>query len=174
MEEVKVGKGIKIWGWVTLVAGVLAVSSPFVAGVWTVTMVAVLLILSGFSRLIHSFQGGGFWSGMFGIMALTTGAVMVAKPLLGLSSLTMVLIIYFMVHGISEVIAGFQFRPEKGWGWLLFSGVISIMLSQMILNQWPMSGSWAIGTLVGVQLIFSGMTMIMLGAAVKKMKLNLP
>jgi len=168
-DAIPSGKGIKIWGWLTLIVGFLAVSSPFVSGVWAATMVAILLIVAGVSRFIHAFQGGGFWSGLFGLMALITGGVMVAKPLLGLASLTMVLIIYFLAHGISEIIAAFQFRPEKGWGWLLLSGVVSILLSQLILNQWPFSGAWAIGTLVGIQLIFSGMTMIMLGSAVKRM-----
>lgn len=167
-DTLPTGKNIKIWGWLTLIAGILAIMAPFVSGVWVVTMVAILLIFSGVSRFIYAFQGGGLWSGLFAVMAMITGGVMIAKPLLGLASLTMVLIVYFLAHGISEVIAAFQFRPEKGWGWLLFSGIISIVLSQMILKQWPLSGAWAIGTLVGIQLVFSGITMITLGGAVKK------
>ncbi len=167
-DTMPTGKSIKIWGWVTLIAGFLAIASPFISGVWVVTMVAILLIFAGGSRFMYAFQGGGLWSGLFGMMAMITGGVMIAKPLLGLASLTMVLIIYFLAHGISEVIAAFQYRPEKGWGWLLFSGIVSIALSQMILKQWPLSGAWAIGTLVGIQLVFSGITMITLGGAVKK------
>lgn len=167
-DNLQAGKSIKIWGWLIFIAGVLAILSPFIFGVWVVTMVAILLIFAGGSRFMHALQGGGFWSGLFGLMALLTGGAMIAKPLLGLASLTMVLIIYFLVLGVFEVIAAFQFRPVKGWGWLLFSGIISILLSQMILNQWPLSGAWAIGTLVGIQLVFSGITMITLGSAVKK------
>lgn len=167
-NKVPTGKSIKIWGWLTLIAGFLAMASPFISGVWVITIVAILLIFAGVSRFMYAFQGGGFWSGLFGVMAVVTGGVMIAKPLLGLASLTMVLIVYFLAHGVSEVIAAFQFRPEKGWGWLAFSGVISIVLSLMILKQWPLSGAWAIGTLVGIQLVFSGITMITLGGAVKK------
>ena len=167
-DSMPTGKSIKIWGWLILIAGILAILSPFIFGVWVVTMVAILLMFAGGSRFMHAFQGGGFWSGLFGVMAVVTGGVMIGKPLLGLASLTMVLIIYFLAHGISEVIAAFQFRPEKGWGWLLFSGIVSIVLSQMILKQWPLSGAWAIGTLVGIQLVFSGITMITLGGAVKR------
>lgn len=167
-NEMPTGKNIKIWGWLTLIAGILAVAAPFVSGVWVVTMVAILLIFAGMSRFMFAFQGGGIWSGLLGLMAVLTGGAMIAKPLLGLASMTMVLIIYFLAHGVAEVIGAFKFRPENGWGWLLFSGVISIVLSLMILNQWPLSGAWAIGTLVGIQLVFSGITMITLGSAVKK------
>ena len=168
-DTIPSGKNIKIWGWLILIAGFLAIASPFISGVWVVTMVAIILIFSGVSRFMHAFQGGGFWSGLFGVMAVVTGGVMIAKPLLGLASLTMVLVVYFLAQGISEIIAALQLRPAKGWGWLLFSGIVSIMLAMMILNQWPLSGAWAIGTLVGIQLIFSGITMITLGSAVKRM-----
>ena len=167
-DTIPSGKSIKIWGWLILIAGFLAILSPFISGVWVVTMVAILLIFSGVSCFMHAFQGGGFWSGLFGVMAVVTGGVMIAKPLLGLASLTMVLVVYFLAQGISEIIAAFQLRPAKAWGWLLFSGMISIILAMMILNQWPLSGTWAIGTLVGIQLVFSGITMITLGGVVKK------
>jgi len=154
---------------VILIAGVLALLSPLVSGVTVSIMVGALLVVVGITRFIHAFQGGGFWSGLFGLMSTVAGLVMIGRPLLGLASLTMVLIIYFLAVGISEVIAAFQARPDQGWGWLLFSGVISVMLSLMIWKQWPVSGAWAIGTLVGIQLIFSGLTIIMIGSAVKKL-----
>ncbi len=93
--------------------------------------------------------------------------MVLGQPLLGLATLTMVLAIYFLANGITEIIAAFQIRPTQGWGFVLFSGIISALLALMILNQWPLSGVWAIGVLVGIQLIFAGMTMITVGSVLK-------
>ena len=80
--------------------------------------------------------------------------------------IAMVLIAYFFVDGIFSAIAAFQLRPAEGWGWLLASGVISVILAIMLWRQWPVSAVWLPGVLVGIKLIFSGMTMLMLGMAV--------
>lgn len=166
-ELAQASKSVKIWGWIVLIVGILAVVSPLVAGKTVAVMVAILLVIAGVSHLIHAFQGGGFWTGMFGAVAAIAGLVMLGRPLLGLASLTMVLIAYFLAMGIAEVIAAFQVRPAQGWGFLLFNGIISIVLALAIWNQWPLSGAWAIGVLVGIQLIFSGLTMITVGAVIK-------
>ncbi|MFC1664500.1 HdeD family acid-resistance protein [Pseudomonadota bacterium] len=167
-ELTQVSKNVKIWGWVILIVGILAVISPLVTGLTVAVMVAILLIIAGIARIIHAFQGGGFWTGAFGVFALLAGLVVLGRPLLGLASLTMVLIVYFLAVGISEIMVAFQIRPNQGWGFLLFSGLISIVLAMAIWNQWPLSGAWAIGILVGIQLIFSGMTMITIGSAMTK------
>ena len=166
-ELAQTSKNVKIWGWVILIMGILSLLSPLVSGMTVAMMVAILLIIAGISRVIHAFQGGGFWTGMFGVMATIAGLVMLGRPLLGLASLTMILIVYFLAVGISEIIAAIQVRPTQGWGFLLFSGVISTMLALAIWNQWPLSGAWAIGVLVGIQLTFSGMTMITVGSVIK-------
>ena len=167
-EAKKVSTGIKIWGWIVMIMGILALASPFVSGVAVVYMVGAMLVIAGISRLIEAFQGGGFWEGLLGVITAVAGVITIAHPLLGLATLTMVLIFYFMMLGISEIVGAFQIRPEQGWGFLLFSGIVSLVLSFMLWNQWPLAGTWAVGVLVGVQLIFSGMTMITLGSAVKR------
>lgn len=161
-------KKIKIWGWIVLVAGVLALVAPLVSGLTVAIMVGVLMLVAGLTRLIDAFQGGGFWSGVLGVISGIAGLVMIIHPMLGLASITMVLVAYFLVLGISEIVAAFQLRPVQGWGFLLFSGIVSVLLAWMIWSQWPLSGAWAVGVLVGVQLIFSGMTMIALGSALKQ------
>ena len=96
------------------------------------------------------------------------GLVMVGRPLLGLTSLTLFLAAYFVVEGAFEIIQGFQIRPMKGWGWVVAGGAISLLLGWMIWRQWPMSGAWAIGTLFGIHLIFSGFSMIGIGGAIRE------
>jgi uncharacterized membrane protein HdeD (DUF308 family) len=167
-EFAQVGKGARIWGWITLLMGLLAVASPVVSGVTVVIMVAIVLIVAGVARVIAGLQGDGFWSLLFGVIYVVGGAVMLGRPYLGLASLTMVLIIYFLANGIGEIIAAFQVKPAQGWGFVLFSGIVSVILAFMIWNQWPLSGAWAIGVLVGIQLIFAGLTMITVGSAIKQ------
>ena len=167
-EIAKSSKRVKIWGWVVLIAGVLALASPLVSGITIAIMVGALMLVAGLTRRDDAFQGGGFWSGLLGVISGIAGLVMMIHPVLGLASMTMVLIAYFLVLGVSEIIGAFQMRPVEGWGFLLFSGIVSVLLSWMIASQWPLSGAWAVGVLVGVQLIFSGITMISLGSAIKQ------
>jgi len=166
-ELTQVSKSAKIWGWIILIAGILALLSPLVSGLAVAMVVAVLLIFAGLTRVMHAFKGGGFWAGLFGVLAVIVGLVMLGRPLLGLASLTMILVVYFLALGISEIIAAIQIRPAPGWGVLLFSGIVSAVLALLIWNQWPLSGVWVIGTLVGIQLVFSGMSMIAVGSFVK-------
>lgn len=164
----KASKNVKIWGWVVLIAGMFALLSPLIAGTFVTIIVGATMLVAGVTRIIDAFQGGGFWTGLFGAIYCIGGFMIVVDPLPGLLALTMVLTIYFMAVGISEIIAAFQMRPTKGWGFVLFSGVISALLAFMIWNQWPLSGTWAVGTLVGIQLMFSGITMITVSSAVRK------
>ncbi len=167
---VKVSKRTAIWGWVVLITGIISLFSPFVFGVAISILVGGLLAVAGIARLMDALQGGGFWSGIFGAMSTVAGLVIMGRPLLGLATLTLVLAVFFLATGISGVIAAIQIRPRQGWGLLLLSGIISAVLAMMIWNQWPLSGRWAVGILVGVQLIFSGMTMIRIGSATRKME----
>ena len=163
----KTSKSVKIWGWVVLIAGVFALISPLVAGAFVTVMVGAMILIAGITRVIDAFQGGGFWSGLFGAVYCIAGLKIILTPLPGLLALTMILVIYFLVVGITEIIAAFKIRPVDGWGYLLFSGIVSVLLSLMIWNQWPLSGAWAVGVLVGIQLMISGMTMITVGSAIK-------
>jgi uncharacterized membrane protein HdeD (DUF308 family) len=163
----KTSKSVKIWGWVVLIAGVFALISPLVAGAFFTVMVGAMMLIAGITRVIDAFQGGGFWSGLFGAVYCIAGLMIIGDPLPGLLALTMILVIYFLVVGITEIIAAFKIRPVDGWGYLLFSGIVSVLLSLMIWNQWPLSGAWAVGVLVGIQLMISGMTMITVGSAIK-------
>jgi len=78
------------------------------------------------------------------------------------------LAIYFLVDGISEIIAAFRIKPDQGWGWVFFNGVVAVVLGLMIWRQWPVSGAWAIGVLVGIHILLTGWTMIILGTGARK------
>ena len=81
--------------------------------------------------------------------------------------LAIMLAVYFILDGIGEISAAFQRRPADGWGWLLFGGIVSILLGLMIWGQFPLSGLWAIGILLGIKLFFIGLIMVTAGSVVR-------
>ncbi len=159
-----------IFGIIVLILGLLAIACPLTAGAAVSTMVAILLMAAGAVRMLWAFKAGSFGKGalvlLLGGLTLGGGIVMLARPLVVLASLTIVLAVYFLLDGISEIVAAFSVKPAKGWGFMVFGGAMSILLSALIWSQWPLSGAWAIGILVGVRLVFAGTAMIALGSAI--------
>ena len=87
---------------------------------------------------------------------------MIGHPLLGLSFLTLLLTAYFVTEGIWKIIASFSYRSAKGWLCVMASGLVTLALGVVIWQQWPLSGLWAVGTLVGINLVVTGAAMIAL------------
>lgn len=160
-------RGGFVWGVLTLILGILAIAAPLFSGLTVATFLALVLVAAGIAQTLFAFKAGsfgeGFFTFMFGLFTLLAGAAMLARPLVGLASITIVLAVYFFVDGVFGAINSFRLRPVAGWGWMLFSGIVSVILGIMILNDWPASGAWLVGTLVGVRLIFAGWSMIALG-----------
>jgi uncharacterized membrane protein HdeD (DUF308 family) len=145
MEEAKKNAGLLIFlGILTVIFGVLAIAAPFITGVAVAIFVGSLLVLTGISQLVHAFKakmwGIGFWGTVIGLLSIAAGLYMIFRPGVGLAALTMLLAIYFLVDGISEIIAAFRIKPDQGWGWVLFNGIIAVLLGFMIWRQWPASG----------------------------------
>jgi uncharacterized membrane protein HdeD (DUF308 family) len=158
------------FGIIVLILGLLAIACPLAAGATVSTMVAILLVAAGVVRMLWAFKAGSFGKGalalLLGGLTLGVGVVMLARPLVVLASLALILAVYFLLDGISEIAAAFSVKPAKGWGWMAFGGAMSIVLSVLIWSQWPLSGAWAIGILVGIRLVFAGTAMIALGSAI--------
>ena len=154
---------LMILGILTVILGVLAMMAPMMAGITIALMVGILLIAAGIARTIFAFKckswGKGILVFLLGLLTLLVGFYMVARPGMALVTLTLFLAAYFVVDGIFEIIEAFDLKPIKGWGWMLFGGIVSILLGIMIWRQWPMSGAWAIGILVGIKLMFAGFAM---------------
>jgi len=161
------------FGIITVILGVLAMMAPMISGLAVAVLIAMLLIVAGIFRLVWAFGAESFGKGMFafliGGLTLLAGVLVLIRPMVGLMSLTLLLAVYFVVDGIFEIIASFQIKPAQGWGWLLFGGIVSVLLGWMIWSDWPVSGLWAVGILVGIKLLFVGFTMISLGSAGRKL-----
>ena len=169
MENIKNNAGlIMLLGGVMVLVGFLSMGSPLVAGLSVTMMVGIMLIIGGIGQLVFAIKAGtGLFSMIMGVLTLILGGYMLANLGVALESLTLFIAIYFVVEGIMEVISAFQLKPASGWGWALFSGVITVLLGAMIWNQFPLSGAWAIGTLVGIKLLFSGWALLMFGMAAR-------
>ena len=159
-------------GVILLIMGVFALVSPFVAGLSVTIMVGILLMIGGVGECFLAFKAGAFGKGLLifvtGLLMALAGLYMVTQPGAGMMSLTMMLVIYLVVTGVIEVMIAFQARPEEGWGWLLFSAIMTLLLGAMLWQQFPLSGVWAVGVLFGVKMISSGWSLVFIGRSVKK------
>jgi uncharacterized membrane protein HdeD (DUF308 family) len=93
---------------------------------------------------------------------------MLINPVLGMVSLTFALAIYFVVEAVLEFVLSYRLRPMPGSGWLLFDGIITAILAIIIFAIWPLSSAWAIGTLAGISMLFSGAARLMLSLAARR------
>lgn len=152
-----------------IVAGILAISSPLAAGIAIDVLVAWLLVFSGGVHLVFAWYtrsaGGFLWELLVGILYIFIGVYLLMHPVAGLLSLTIALAIYLFVEAVLEFVLGFTLRPQPGSGWLLFDGIITLILAVMIWRTWPSSSAWVIGALVGISMLFSGTSRLMLSLA---------
>ena len=170
------GKRLKWLGIAMLVLGFIAVMAPAITGTWVVYIIGAVLLVTGITQLFSGFQAEG-WSAkvvplILGVITTLAGIGVLGNPILGLGTLTLLLVIFFVAEGLWKIIAALGYRPAEGWVWLLASGAISLLLGLMIWNQWPVSGLWAVGILVGVNLISTGVTLIVLASAIKELTLQ--
>ena len=161
-----------VLGVLTVILGFLAMMAPMMTGMTVAVMIGFLLIMAGIARSIFAFKAKSWGKGivvfLLGLLTLIVGFYMVTRPAVAAVSLTLFLAAYFIVDGIFEIIEAFDLKPIDGWAWMLIGGIVSILLGFMIWRQWPVSGAWAIGILVGIKLVFAGMEMAMLGLAGRK------
>jgi uncharacterized membrane protein HdeD (DUF308 family) len=169
-ERIREHAGVAITvGVVILIMGIMALGSPMVAGISVALMVGIVMIISGIAQFVFAFKAGqGFWPYVLAVLSIVAGGYMAGNPAVAAATLTIFLAAYLLATGISEILLAFQMKPVRGWGWTLFSGVLSVLLGVMIWGQFPLSGVMAIGILLGFKLLFSGMTLITLGMAARK------
>jgi uncharacterized membrane protein HdeD (DUF308 family) len=161
-----------LWGALLIVLGFLAIGAPFLAAVAVSGVVAWLLVLAGVVHIftaLHTHGAGSIvWKLLVGLAYLAFGGYMIMHPLLSVASLTIVLAGLFVIEGILNLVLYARMRSLHGSTWILFDGIITLLLGLMIYLQWPSSSLWAIGTLVGVSLMLSGFTRIGMTMAVRK------
>jgi uncharacterized membrane protein HdeD (DUF308 family) len=165
---------IKILGFICIILGILAIFTPGLAGLSTLIALGVIVLIGGIARIIWAFHAESIVKGLLrlALSALTIicGILLINHPIFASGVLTIILALYFILDGISEIASGMVYGVKASRFWLLFGGIVSILLGVVIWMQFPFSGVWALGILVGIKLFLVGLTMVMLGSAVRTLE----
>lgn len=163
------------WGWflalgiVLILAGLAAIAFPFLSGIAAKVVLGWLFLIGGVMMIVHAFQapgwGGFLWEVLIGLLYVAVGGYLAFFPIAGLLTLTIVIAALFIAEGVFESIMAFRVRPHEGWVWLLLSGIAALAVGIIIAMGLPESAVWALGLLVGINLLFSGWSYVFLALA---------
>ncbi len=160
-----------IWGVLLVILGMVAIAEPFLAAIALATFIAWLLVLVGIVHMavaFHAHSGTSMgWKFLVGLAYLFIGGYLLFRPVVGVATLTLMLAFLFMVEGVLDFMLWWKSRSVRGAIWILVDSIVTLVLGGMIYVQWPSSSAWAIGTLVGISMIISGITRVMLSTAVR-------
>jgi uncharacterized membrane protein HdeD (DUF308 family) len=173
------------WKWfvfqgiVMLILGCLAVAEPVIASVAVDIYIGWLFIFNGVLGLVAMFSARDgsafFWTLLTSALSLAVGIMLVWKPAEGTVSLTMVLTAFFIAEGAFQTISSFSYRDimPGSWGWMLASGLSDLFLAGLIIYFWPESASWTLGLIVGINLITTGLAIVMTAMDVRNVASSL-
>ena len=153
-------------GIVLVVLGLLAIVVPPLATLAVAILIGWLLLVSGIVGLITTFMArhapGFWWSLLSAVLAVAAGVVLLGWPASGVISLTLLLVVFFVIEGVASIMYALEHRKELSgrWGWMLASGIIDLVLAVMIYAGLPSTAAWALGLLVGINLVFGGTALV--------------
>ena len=158
-------------GILLVLAGLLAIVVPFFAGVAASVFFGWLVLFGGVAHLVYAWseRGAGaiLWQVLIGIVYVIAGLYMLVLPVAGVVAITLVLGFYIAVEGGFELVIFSFLRRLRGAVWFLIDGLVSLLLAGLIFFGWPSSSLWAVGTLVGISLLFSGIARLTLAISRK-------
>lgn len=153
-------------GIVLVILGLLAVVVPPIATLAVTILFGWLFMVSGVVGLVTTFwmrQAPGFWWALLSAaLGILVGALLLAQPVQGALTLTYVLVAFFVIEGVASIMFALDHRREMSgrWGFMLVSGIVDLVLAVMIVAGLPSTAAWAIGLLVGINMVFGGMALI--------------
>jgi len=173
-DTVRIHSGLFLaQGIIMTLLGIAALIWPLISSLAVDVFVGWLFVLSGIATLALMFvaprMSGFLWSLLTGALALFAGLLLLWHPVQGIVTLTLVLVALFIAEGVFQIAGAFAARiafPES-WGWMLFSGVVDLLLAGLVIAGWPGSAAWALGIVVGVNLVTSGIAITMVAATVR-------
>jgi uncharacterized membrane protein HdeD (DUF308 family) len=160
-------------GIILVLLGVIAIVVPPIATIAFTLIVGWVFLFSGAAGLFTTFYIGrspGFWWSLISaLIGIAAGLILVARPITGSLSLTLVLIAFFVVEGIVSIMYAIEHRSQLTgrWGWMLVSGIVDLILAVIIFAGLPESATWAIGLLVGINMLFGGSALIAIALAAR-------
>jgi uncharacterized membrane protein HdeD (DUF308 family) len=170
-SEIKSSASSMKWmGMLTIIFGILAMMMPYITGQSVLMLIGIMVMAGGIIRMIWAFKAGSLGKGILvfiiGGLTLLAGFWIITEPFIAAGALTIVLSIYFFMDGFAEIMAAFSLTEGKGW--LIFDGVVTVILGILLFLGFPFSGPLAVGVLLGIKLLLAGITMLTLGSAVKQ------
>jgi uncharacterized membrane protein HdeD (DUF308 family) len=160
-------------GILLAVLGLAAIILPPLASLAVTIFLGWMFLISGIAGLALTFWGRGlpgfWWSLLSAVLAIAAGIILLAQPVQGTATLTIVVGVYFLAEGVATIMYALEHRRElsERWSWLLVSGLVDIVIAGLIISGWPASALWAIGLLVGINLLFGGMSLIGMALAAR-------
>jgi len=165
------------WGWVIALGiligalGILAITRAQMATTLAVGFLGAIALVSGVSILLFAFITGGYWTDflihvIWAALVLLAGVMLLIRPMMGAQALTMLIAVYFLAEGVAIISFAFATHVDDIWSYLT-QGAISLLLGGMLIVGWPITGLWAIGTFVGIDLLFKGWMIIALGLGLR-------
>jgi uncharacterized membrane protein HdeD (DUF308 family) len=161
-------------GILLVVLGLAAMIAPLIASLAFTIFLGWMFLISGVAGLAMTFWArqmpGFWWSLLSAALAIAAGLVLLARPAQGVLTLTIVIGAYFLAEGVTTIMYALEHRRElsERWSWMLFSGLLDILIAAMIIAGLPGSAEWAIGLLVGINLLFGGSSLIGMALAARK------
>jgi len=156
-----------------ILLGIFAIAEPFAAGLGVTLLVGWLLVIGAVAHFFAAFKGHGakhvILQVLMGIVYLIGGLYFLTHTIMGVSTLTLLLSGVILAEGVLEIVAYIRLKNMLGAGWMLMNGIVTLLLGGLIWFHWPSSSVWAIGTLVGVNLLMTGISRLMLGLAARKL-----
>jgi len=161
-----------VWALLLIAFGFLAIALPLATSLGVVLVVAWLIVLGGGFQFIHAFQSHGAgsiaWKLLVAVLYLVAGIYFLLNPLIGVASFTLALAFFFVAEGLMDLVAYVSSRSIGGSGWVLLDGIVTLILGILVWRQWPSSSAWVIGTLVGISMIMTGTTRLMLSMTARR------
>jgi len=167
----KVTGGSIVLAVLMIIVGIIAMLAPWEFGLVIALVVGWSAIFNGVAQIIYAFRThGGLHVALeiiLGIIYIIAGVYLLMHPVGGLLALTLVLACFLLVYGVFALVLAFRIKPLKGWGWVLFDAIITILLGLLIWAHWPFNSDWVVGTLFGISIFISGITRLMVSLALK-------
>jgi uncharacterized membrane protein HdeD (DUF308 family) len=153
-------------GIILVILGLAAIIVPPLATLAVAIFIGWLFLISGIVGLVTTFwmrhAPGFWWSLLSAVLGIVAGIVLIGSPVSGAISLTLVLIVFFIIEGVASIMFALEHRAELSgrWGWMLASGIVDLVLAAIIFAGLPLSAAWALGLLVGINLVFGGSALV--------------
>lgn len=167
-------KAMMLMGIILIILAIILLLSPMAAGEFVIMAVAAVLVITGIAQVIQAFRSPGsadrIVSAVLGALVIGLGLMVWRNPEIGSGFLMVLLMLFFVVNGLWKVTTAWRFRGASGWIWLMLSGLVSLFFVWLLWSQWPVAGAWVIGVFIGIDLLLTGLSMVVLSITARRIR----